>query len=65
MADDYHGLGMPARGCALSRALATVALALTISLAPAPAARCAETATICDLLFVNKALVGIGRLPSI
>jgi hypothetical protein len=57
-------MNMPARGCALSRALATIALALTASLAPPPAARCAETATIGDLVFVNKALVAVGRLPS-
>jgi hypothetical protein len=41
-----------------------IALVLTVWLAPAPAARCAETVTIGDLVFVNKALVGVGRLPS-
>src|ERR1700751_1994807 len=30
----------------------------------APAALAAETVTIGDLVFVNKALVGVGRLPS-
>jgi hypothetical protein len=57
-------MNMRARGCALSRALATIALALTASLAPAPAARAAETVAMGDLVFVNKALVGVGRLPS-
>jgi hypothetical protein len=41
-----------------------ILLALTAFLAPAPVARCAETVTIGDLVFVNKALVGVGRLPS-
>ena len=30
----------------------------------APAALAAETVTIGDLIFINKALVGVGRLPS-
>jgi hypothetical protein len=54
-------MNMPARGCALSRALATIALALTAWLAFAPAARAAETVAIGDLVFVNKALVAVGR----
>ena len=41
-----------------------IALALTGFLAFAPAAHPAETVTIGDLVFVNKALVGVGRLPS-
>jgi hypothetical protein len=49
---------------AASRSLSTIALALIAWLAPAPAARAAETVTIGDLTFVNKALVGVGRLPS-
>src|SRR5262245_16314871 len=57
-------MNMPARGCAVSRAFAMIALVLTVWLAPAPAARCAETVTVGDLVFVNKALVGVGRLPS-
>ena len=33
-------------------------------LAPAPAAFAAETVTVGNLVFVNKALVGVGRMPS-
>src|SRR6516165_9070023 len=55
---------MSARGCAASRSLAMLLLALTAWFAPVPAARCAETVTIGNLVFVNKALVGVGRLPS-
>ena len=51
-------------GCAVSRALPVIALALTGVLAFAPAAHAAETVTIGDLVFVNKALVGVGRLPA-
>src|SRR5215510_13146932 len=57
-------MNMPARCCAPPRSLAMILLALTAFLAPAPVARCAETVTIGDLVFVNKALVGVGRLPS-
>src|SRR3954453_22060590 len=32
--------------------------------APAPAVFAAETVTIGNLVFVNKALVGVGRVPS-
>ena len=39
-------------------------LALLAAFAPAPAALAADTVTIGDLVFVNKALVGVGRLPS-
>jgi hypothetical protein len=39
-------------------------LALLAAFAPAPAALAAGTVTIGDLVFVNKALVGVGRLPS-
>ena len=54
-----------ARDRAVSRSLPTLALALVAAwLASAPAARGAETVTIGDLTFVNKALVGVGRLPS-
>jgi hypothetical protein len=34
------------------------------ALAPAPAVFAAETVTIGNLVFVNKALVGVGRVPS-
>src|SRR6478609_2339551 len=34
------------------------------TLAPAPAVFAAETVTIGNLVFVNKALVGVGRVPS-
>ena len=39
-------------------------VALLAVLAPAPATLAAETVTIGDLVFVNKALVGVGRLPA-
>jgi hypothetical protein len=39
-------------------------VALLAALAPAPATLAAETVTIGDLVFVNKALVGVGRLPA-
>ena len=55
---------MSARDRALSRSLPIIALALIAWLAPAPATRGAETVIIGDLTFVNKALVGVGRLPS-
>src|SRR5262249_46525776 len=55
---------MPVCGCAVSRALSGIALALTGFLAFAPAAHPAETVTIGDLVFVNKALAGVGRLPA-
>src|SRR3954466_15802714 len=45
------------------RVLARAAL-IAGTLAPAPAVFAAETVTIGDLVFVNKALVGVGRLPS-
>src|SRR5262249_6219291 len=57
-------MNMPARDRALSRSLPIITLALIASLAPAPATRGAETVIIGDLTFVNKALVGVGRLPS-
>src|SRR5262245_8689625 len=59
----FFDMNMSARG-ALSRTFAMIALALTVWLALAPAARSAETVTIGDRVFVNKALVGVGRLPS-
>ena len=48
------------------RSLRTVGLAalLAASLVPAPVTLGADTVTIGDLVFVNKALVGVGRLPS-
>jgi hypothetical protein len=52
-------MNMRARGCALSRALATIALALTASLAPAPAARAAETVAMGDLVFVKRRSSGL------
>src|SRR6516162_5894060 len=57
-------MNMSARDRALSRSLPIIALALIAWLAPAPATRGAETVIIGDLTFVNKALVGVGRLPS-
>src|SRR5262249_20589808 len=45
----FSDMTMPARGCTASRASATIALALTAWLAPAPVARAAETVTIGDL----------------
>jgi hypothetical protein len=39
-------------------------VALLAALAPAPATLAAETVTVGDLVFVNKALVGVGRLPA-
>src|SRR5512132_738068 len=55
---------MFARDRVLSRSSSIIVLALIAWLAPAPAARGAETVIIGDLTFVNKALVGVGRLPS-
>ena len=60
----FWDMAMPVCGCAVSRALPVIALALTCFLAFAPAAHPTETVTIGDLVFVNKALVGVGRLPS-
>src|SRR5215475_7545719 len=57
-------MNMSARGAALSRSLPIIALALIAWLAPGPATRGAETVIVGDLTFVNKALVGVGRLPS-
>src|SRR4029450_14158469 len=57
-------MNMSARDRALSRSLPIIALALIAWLAPGPATRGAETVIIGDLTFVNKALVGVGRLPS-
>ena len=51
---------------ALLRALRVIALAALIAdtLAAAPPVFAAETVTIGNLVFVNKALVGVGRVPS-
>src|SRR5215469_12214743 len=57
-------MNMSARDRALSRSLPIIALALIAWLAPGPATRGAETVIVGDLTFVNKALVGVGRLPS-
>jgi hypothetical protein len=57
-------MNMSVRDRALSRSLPIIALALIAWLAPGPATRGAETVIIGDLTFVNKALVGVGRLPS-
>src|SRR5262244_1780729 len=57
-------MNMSARDRALSRSLPIIALALIAWLAPGPATRGAETVILGDLTFVNKALVGVGRLPS-
>src|SRR5215471_7402541 len=57
-------MNMSARDRARSRALPIIALALIGWLAPAPTTRGAETVIVGDLTFVNKALVGVGRLPS-
>lgn len=48
------------------RSLRTAGLAalLAASLVPVPVTLGADTVTIGDLFFVNKALVGVGRLPS-
>ena len=50
----------------LFRALRIVVLSGSIAgaLVPTPAAFAAETVTIGNLVFVNKALVGVGRVPS-
>jgi hypothetical protein len=50
----------------LFRALLIVVLSASITGAfvPTPAAFAAETVTIGNLVFVNKALVGVGRVPS-
>src|SRR6266542_6555178 len=53
---------MFARTRVLSRSSSIIVLTLIAWLAPA--ARGAETVVIGDLTFVNKALVGVGRLPS-
>src|SRR6266487_5427367 len=53
---------MFARTRVLSRSSSIIVLTLIAWLAPA--ARGAETVVIGDLTFVNKALVGVGRLPA-
>jgi hypothetical protein len=56
---------MPARHSARSCRLRIITLAALVAVfAPAPATLAAETVTIGDLVFVNKALVGVGRMPS-
>jgi hypothetical protein len=55
-------MNMFVRNRAGLRSLPMIALALIAWLAPTAFA--AETVTIGDLIFVNKALVGVGRLPS-
>ena len=56
---------MLARHCACLRSLLPITLAAFVAaLVPASAPRAEETVTIGDLVFVNKALVGVGRLPS-
>lgn len=55
---------MLARRSACFRLLRLVVLAVLPALASAPAALGSETVTIGNLVFVNKALVGVGRLPS-
>lgn len=56
---------MPARHCARSCRLRIITLAALLAVfAPASATLAAETVTIGDLVFVNKALVGVGRVPS-
>ena len=49
---------------AFFHSLRIIGLALLAVLAPASATLGAGTVTIGDLVFVNKALVGVGRLPS-
>src|SRR5262249_29982456 len=56
-------MNMPARDRALSRSLLIIALALIGWPPPAPTPP-AETVIVGDATFVNKALVGVGRLPS-
>src|SRR5215468_5640410 len=53
---------MLARHSACLRWLRVIALVAVLVPASAPLAE--ETVTIGDLVFVNKALVGVGRLPS-
>ncbi len=60
----FWDMTMPVCGCATSRALPVIALALTAGVLAFAPAGAAETVTIGDLVFVNKALVGVGRLPS-
>src|SRR5438093_3537019 len=55
---------MFARDRVLSRSSSIIVLAFIAWLAPAPPTRGAETVIIGDLIFINKALVGVGRLPS-
>src|SRR6516165_6227778 len=57
-------MNMFARDRAAWRSLPIIAIALIAWLAPAPAARGGETVVIGDLIFVNQALVGVGRLPA-
>src|SRR5499433_99094 len=57
-------MNMSARDRVRSRSLPIIAIALIGWLAPAPTTRGAETVIVGDLTFVNKALVGVGRLPS-
>src|SRR5262245_43244144 len=56
---------MLARHRSCLRSLRMIALAALVAVfVPASAPRAEETVTIGDLVFVNKALVGVGRLPA-
>src|SRR5438128_4528754 len=55
---------MFARDRVLSRSSSIILLAFIGWLAQTPTTRGAETVIIGDLIFVNKALVGVGRLPA-
>jgi hypothetical protein len=61
----FQGIDMLGRCHACLRFAGTVAFAaLLIVVAPGAATPAAETVTIGDLVFINKALVWVGRLPS-
>jgi hypothetical protein len=57
---------MPSHGCLISRAWRVVGIIalLMVPLLPTPAALGADTVTVGGLSYVNKGLVGVGRLPA-
>ena len=55
---------MLARHHVFFQTLRILSLATSIAVLSPSVSRGAETVTIGDLVFVNKALVGVGRLPS-
>jgi hypothetical protein len=62
--ESFQGMNMLARHHVFFQTLRILSLAMSIAVLSPSVSRGAETVTIGDLVFVNKALVGVGRLPS-